>query len=262
MAELSVTLLSNLTLHGHLPERNNMKILALDTALNACSVALLEDGDVVAHVHEKRARGHAETLMPIIQDLMKTSHTSFHDLDLIAVTIGPGTFTGLRIGLAAARGIALAAAKPCRGVTTLEALAASVPIDVAKGRPIIATADARRNEIYAQVFHVSRGTELVKASGEPLALPLNKSEQLLTMDTALIIGSGGPLLASQPNFEATRFILSDLDPDPDAILVGRLAAARPIPDVSEGGPDPLYLRAPDAKLPGGIDPVDIFRTDK
>jgi tRNA threonylcarbamoyladenosine biosynthesis protein TsaB len=260
--ELSVTLLSNLTLHGQLPERNNMKILALDTALNACSVALMEDVDVLAHVNEKRARGHAETLMPLIQDLMKTSGTSFHDLDLIAVTIGPGTFTGLRIGLAAARGIALAAGKPCRGVTTLEALAASVSFDVAEGRPVIATADARRKEIYAQVFNIKGGEAIVEPHSEPLALPLKASEKLLVMDTALIIGSGGPLLASQPNFDATRFTLSDLDPDPDAIFVGRLAALRPFPDKTAGSPDPLYLRAPDAKLPGGLDPAVIAREKK
>jgi tRNA threonylcarbamoyladenosine biosynthesis protein TsaB len=232
-----------------------MKILALDTALNACSVAVLDDGNVQAHVHEKRARGHAETLMPLIQDLMKTCGMRYSDLDLIAVTVGPGTFTGLRIGLAAARGIALAAAKPCRGITTLEALAASVPASASQDRPIIATADARRREIYAQVFTAVRTTDLVAPETDPVALPLVDADSFLTMDTALIIGSGGPLLAAHPEFDATRFQVSDLDPDPDARLVGKLAAARPIPKLSDGPPAPLYLRAPDAKLPGGKDPA-------
>ncbi|MEH6527776.1 MAG: tRNA (adenosine(37)-N6)-threonylcarbamoyltransferase complex dimerization subunit type 1 TsaB [Sneathiella sp.] len=232
-----------------------MKILALDTALNACSVAIL-DGDILqAHVHEKRARGHAETLMPLIQDLMKTCGAKYSDLDLIAVTIGPGTFTGLRIGLAAARGIALAAAKPCRGITTLEALAASVPKTALKGRPIIATADARRREIYTQVFSCVQSPDLVVPETDPIALPLVEADSFLTMESALIIGSGGPLLAAHPDFDATRFQISDLDPDPDAILVGRLAAARLIPSISDGAPAPLYLRAPDAKLPGGKDPA-------
>ncbi|USG61203.1 tRNA (adenosine(37)-N6)-threonylcarbamoyltransferase complex dimerization subunit type 1 TsaB [Sneathiella marina] len=232
-----------------------MKILALDTALNACSVAILDGDNVQAHVHEKRARGHAETLMPLIQDLMKSCGTQFSDLDLIAVTVGPGTFTGLRIGLAAARGIALAAAKPCRGITTLEALAASVPANVSQGRPIIATADARRREIYAQVFSDGQSAGLMAPQTEPIALPLVAADSFLTMDEALIIGSGGPLLAAHPDFDAKRFQISDLDPDPDAILVGRLAATRPIPRPSDGPPAPLYLRAPDAKLPGGKDPA-------
>lgn len=232
-----------------------MKILALDTALNACSVAVLDGGNVQAHVHEKRARGHAETLMPLIQDLMKSCGTHYSDLDLIAVTVGPGTFTGLRIGLAAARGIALAAAKPCRGITTLEALAASVPASASQGRPIIATADARRREIYAQVFSHRQTTDPVTPETDPIALPLVDADRFLTMDNALIIGSGGPLLAANPDFDANRFLVSDLDPDPDARVVGRLAATRPIPKISDGAPAPLYLRAPDAKLPGGKDPA-------
>ncbi|PHQ70660.1 MAG: tRNA (adenosine(37)-N6)-threonylcarbamoyltransferase complex dimerization subunit type 1 TsaB, partial [Sneathiella sp.] len=122
-----------------------MKILALDTALNACSVAIMDADDICAHLHEKRRRGHAETLMPMVQSLMKKAELCYHDLDLIAVTVGPGTFTGLRIGLATARGIALAADKPIVGITSLEALAASVPREIAAGRPIVATADARRS---------------------------------------------------------------------------------------------------------------------
>lgn len=232
-----------------------MKILALDTALNACSVAVLDGDRILAHVHEKRARGHAETLMPLIQDLMKSCGARFPDLDLIAVTVGPGTFTGLRIGLAAARGIALAAAKPCRGITTLEALAASVPVTASQGRPIIATADARRREIYAQVFSSVQTPGLVAPEQAPIALPLVDAASLLTMSSALILGSGGPLLAANPDFDTSRFQISDLDPDPDAVLVGRLAAQRPIPGKSEGPPAPLYLRAPDAKLPGGKEPA-------
>ena len=85
-----------------------MKILAFDTALNACSVAIADDGQVLAHTHEKRRRGHAETLLPMIEDEMKKAGITYEDLDLLAVTVGPGTFTGLRIGLAAARGISIA----------------------------------------------------------------------------------------------------------------------------------------------------------
>ncbi|WP_373088009.1 tRNA (adenosine(37)-N6)-threonylcarbamoyltransferase complex dimerization subunit type 1 TsaB [Sneathiella sp.] len=230
-----------------------MKILALDTALNACSVAVTEGEAAIAHIHEKRRRGHAETLMPMIQSLMKETGLRFADLDLIAVTIGPGTFTGLRIGLATARGIALAAHKPIVGVTTLEALAAAVPEQLAAGRPVIATADARRNEIYLQVFSPGRPNGLPEPLSAPLAIPLEEAHTCLPDEGAVIIGSGGPLLAQQDYFNGAKYSLLDLDEDPDAVIVARLAANRPVPDADAAPPAPLYLRAPDAKLPGGKD---------
>ena len=102
-----------------------MIVLAIDTACSACSAALARDGVVVAARSEAMARGHAEALMPMVQAVMAEARIAWADLELVAVTNGPGSFTGLRTGLAAARGIALAQGIPVAGVTTLEAVAAA-----------------------------------------------------------------------------------------------------------------------------------------
>ena len=108
-----------------------MQILAIDTALEACSVAVFdtEGGSRAKSRSLPMARGHAEALMPLIATVMSDARTEFDELDRIAVTVGPGSFTGLRVGVAAARGIGLAAGKPVVGLTTLAAMAVPFRID-------------------------------------------------------------------------------------------------------------------------------------
>ena len=103
-----------------------MRVLAMDTALGACSAAVLDTvyGGIIAAVSQPMARGQAEALMPLVQRVMNDASLAFADIDRIAVTTGPGSFTGLRVGIAAARGIALAAGRPIVGLTTLAAYAA------------------------------------------------------------------------------------------------------------------------------------------
>src|SRR6476660_10271831 len=105
-----------------------MLILAIDTALDACAAAVLDTdaGRLIAQESQAMKRGHAEALMPLIARVMKQSGVAFASLDRIAVTTGPGSFTGLRVGLSAARGIGLATAKPVVALTTLAAYAAPV----------------------------------------------------------------------------------------------------------------------------------------
>ena len=110
--------------------------------------------------------------------------------------MGPGTFTGLRIGLAAARGLSLASGTPCIGVTTLEALAASVKPEIANGRPIVTTADARRKEIYMQSFAYQQKDTLPKAIGDADAVPIEKADHTLPKNPFVILGSGAELLMS------------------------------------------------------------------
>ena len=128
-----------------------MLILAIDTALDACAAAVLDidAGRLIARESQAMKRGHAEALMPLIARVIKAAGIAFAALDRIAVTTGPGSFTGLRVGLSAARGIALAADKPVVGVTTLTAYAAPI---VAENReqPIICAIDARHDHVYFQ----------------------------------------------------------------------------------------------------------------
>src|SRR5437763_8038701 len=116
-----------------------MLILAIDTALDACAAGVLDTdaGKLVAQESSSMKRGHAEALMPLIGRVIKASGLGFASLDRIAVTTGPGSFTGLRVGISAARGIALAAGKPAVGVTTLTAFAAPVVSANSEPHPVL-----------------------------------------------------------------------------------------------------------------------------
>src|SRR3954467_12203286 len=146
----------------------HMRVLAIDTALDACSAAVLDTdrGEIIASESVKMARGHAEALMPLIARVMDAARLEFSELDRIAVTTGPGSFTGLRGGIAAARGIALAAGKPAVGLSTLSAYAAPL---IAKDDsiPVMAVIDARHDQVYLQVFSVG-GRSVVRPRVAPI----------------------------------------------------------------------------------------------
>src|SRR3954468_11759127 len=136
-----------------------MLILAIDTALDACAAAVLdtEAGKLIAQESQSMKRGHAEALMPLIGRVIKASALGFANLDRIAVTTGPGSFTGLRVGISAARGIALASEKPVVGVTTLAAYAAPIVSQDAE-HPVISAIDARHDQLYFQVVSGNGGS--------------------------------------------------------------------------------------------------------
>src|SRR6476646_885543 len=130
-----------------------MRVLAIDTALGACSAAVLDTaaGAVIASETLAMVRGHAEAVMPLVARVMDAAGLEFALLDRVAVTTGPGSFTGLRVGIAAARGIALAAAKPAIGLTTFAGFAA--PHIAHDDKTAIAVAiDARHQHVYLQIF--------------------------------------------------------------------------------------------------------------
>ncbi len=219
-----------------------MLILAIDTALDACAAAVLDTSANKILAHESRAmkRGHAEALMPLIARVMKNSGIAFTSLDRVAATAGPGSFTGLRVGLSAARGIALAAKKPVVGLTTLTAYAAPVVSENGE-HPIIAAIDARHDHVYFQVVS-GDGSSLIKPKIAPIAEALEASR----FDTPHLVGNAAKILADRwPKDAAPPFKVEPL-PAPDIGWVAWLGAA-----VSpENSPArPYYLRAPDAKPP-------------
>lgn len=217
-----------------------MLILAIDTALDACAAAVLDTaaGTTIALESQLMKRGHAEALMPLIARVMKQSGVAFAALDRIAVTTGPGSFTGLRVGLSAARGIALAAGKPAVGVTTLTAFAAPLVADNGP-YPIVSAIDARHDHVYFQV---------VSGSGNPLIKPKVVSvEQAIDASHLLnphLAGNAAKLLAERWPAQAPQPFKVDPQPAPDITWVAWVGAA-----VSpESAPArPYYLRAPDAK---------------
>jgi tRNA threonylcarbamoyladenosine biosynthesis protein TsaB len=219
-----------------------MLILAIDTALDACAAAVLdtEAGRLVAQESQSMKRGHAEALMPLIARVMKQAGVAFGRLDRIAVTRGPGSFTGLRVGLSAARGIALAAGKPVVGLTTLTAYAAPI-VSADSEHPVISAIDARHDHVYFQV---------VSGDGGPLMAP-----GVVTVEEALgasrfgaphLVGNAARILADRWPADAPPPIEVDARPAPDIAWVAWLGAAV-TPDTAPARP--YYLRAPDAKPP-------------
>lgn len=227
-----------------------MILLAFDTAQGALSAAIRDAEGEIACLFEERTRGHAEALLPMIETVMAEAALGFSDLDMLAVTVGPGTFTGLRVGLAAARGIALARKLPLVGVTTLEAIAE--PVAAEADETILASFDARREEVYMQAF-AADGT----GQTGPLLVGLENALEHLPRGPFVLSGTGAPLLADVLERAGREYRLSETRPQPDASVVARIAqrlAAERGLEAFHTPPAPLYIRAPDAKLPGGRDP--------
>lgn len=218
-----------------------MKILAVDTALGACSVALLDGERVLAHRFEVMERGHAEALAPMVADAMRQADTSFSQLTRLAVTVGPGTFTGQRIGLAFMRGLRVALKVPLVGVTTLNAMSAAAIHETGAGFAA-ALHDARRGEVYVGVS--SRQESILG----PLLLPF--ADAILAIGGAVgeqgrvaFSGTAGAMAQRSMGYGFVSSVLQ-----PDALWVARIALSSPAPAAA---PRPLYLRPPDARLPTG-----------
>lgn len=226
-----------------------MIVLAFDTALDACSVAICEEGRTLAHRHELLSKGHAELLLPMIQSAMAEAALDYKDLDLLAVTVGPGTFTGLRVGLSAARGIALTTGLRVAGVSTLAAIADGAwQSGVADAdTPIIVLHDARRQELFYQVLQ-SRDDLSPPA---PATAPIGSVVSIVPPGPVTIIGSGASCVDEEILAQCPEARLPTAPTNPDAVHVAgigeRLARSGL---VSDQPPDPLYLRMPDARLPG------------
>ena len=223
-----------------------MNILALDSATTACSVAIWKGDAIAARIHETMARGHAVRLMPMVRDAMTAADLAFDQIDLIATTIGPGGFTGLRIGLAAARALALAAAAPIVGFTTLEVVArerilAKEPLNE---RPILVVLDAKRSDFYAQLFD-SDGAPLT----EPAAAPVAEIAAGLPKGAMVLCGDGAGLILDELRTLGVCVDCADGPSTPDAAVLAELAHAGAPWDKKSPPPEPLYLRPPDAALP-------------
>jgi tRNA threonylcarbamoyladenosine biosynthesis protein TsaB len=217
-----------------------VRVLALDTALAACSAALLdtETDRILASQSLPMTRGHAETLMPLLERLMKDAGLTFADINRVAVTSGPGSFTGLRVGIAAARGIALSAEKPAIGVSTLAAFAA--PHMAADGRfPIVAAIDARHAQVYLQVF--SPGGQ---ATAPPRLATLAEAAHAAGATASRIVGSAAESVAAALSPADAQPASVHAQPAPDIAWVARLGARA---SATEAPPTPQYLRAPDAQ---------------
>ncbi|MDH3701991.1 MAG: tRNA (adenosine(37)-N6)-threonylcarbamoyltransferase complex dimerization subunit type 1 TsaB [Alphaproteobacteria bacterium] len=224
-----------------------MKLLAMDTATAACSAAVWCDGDVVARRFEPMVRGHAERLMPMVRAVMdEAAAGDFSALDAIAVTVGPGAFTGVRIGLAAARALGLAAARPVAGFTTLETVAAA---QEEPGKPLLVALDSKREDLYVQLFDAG-----LTPLGAPAALLPGDVPAAVPAVPVAVCGDAAARAIAALAAAGREAALLNGPSLPDAAALARLAAARrqdreaPC-GVGNSMPQPLYLRPPDVSLP-------------
>jgi tRNA threonylcarbamoyladenosine biosynthesis protein TsaB len=217
-------------------------LLAVDTAGSNCAVALARSrpagAAIVARAEERIGIGHAERLMPMIGAVLAEAGSGYAELDRIAVTVGPGSFTGVRVGVAAARGLALALDIPAVGIGTLEALAFAAPEGEAAGS-VIAVNDARRGEAYALGIDVATGAELVPLCVTAVERLAERARKLPT--PLLLTGSSAEALSRLLRDRPFRIVATT--EAPDIAVVAELALAgrgrRP--------PSPAYVRGADAK---------------
>jgi len=203
-------------------------ILAFDTSAAHCAAALLSRGSAIGQVHEPMARGQAERLFPLLEELLATAECTWRDLSRIAVGIGPGNFTGIRISVSSARGLALSLGIPAIGVSGFEALAHGLP------RPIIASIDGRGGRIYLQ-----RLTEA--GPQEPVLATLDSLPSGFFQPGEHVVGHAAEEISSLTGAKALQ---------PLATLAVSLAliGAQSSPQAA-GRPTPLYLRPADAAPP-------------
>lgn len=228
-----------------------MKVMVIDTALGACAAGLFVDDAASGAVralglrHELMTKGHQERLGGLARDAAAEAG-GFDGVDRIGVTVGPGSFTGLRVGLAFALGLGAALDRPVVGVSTLDALAASVPVQGL----VAAVIDARRGQVYGRLFR--DGAPL----GEAEAWPLETARDRILVEAGLesavlggvvLVGSGAALLAETFPELAGAQIEPLAAPNPEALARLTMAA-----DPATSPPSPLYLRAPDATPPSRL----------
>lgn len=220
-----------------------MNLLAFDSSMTGCAAAVLtsapgERWQVRARAEALLGKGQSESLMPLLEAVMAKAGMGWTALDLVAVTVGPGSFTGLRIGLAAARGLALSLGLDIAVIATPEAIAAGVPAEERRGRPVLVAIDSKRADLFVQAF-------------APDLTPLAPAAAM-TPEAAAALAGAAPVLAGDGAQRLAALnpgaLLSAAAPLPDPVVFGPLAASR----FAAGHalpPEPLYLRPADVTLP-------------
>jgi tRNA threonylcarbamoyladenosine biosynthesis protein TsaB len=221
-----------------------MNILAFDSSGAACSVAVLRSGSVAAQDRREMARGHAEALMPMVRDCLRTASLSFDALDLIAVTVGPGAFTGIRIALAAARGLSLASGVPVLGLTAFETVTAAVPVEAVAGSTLIVALDSRRDDLFVQFFAAG------EALGPGAAIAPADLAAAAPAGELVVAGDAAPRAVAALQRSGRKAWIAGTA-GPDAVALARLAARRWRPGMVPDLPRPLYLRAPGVTMAPG-----------
>lgn len=219
-----------------------MITLAIDTTAHLCAACIYDSNDdrVLGLVVDDIGRGHAEHLFPIIARAMDMAGMTYQDIERLGVCVGPGSFTGLRVGVSAMRGLSLALSLPLVGITVFEALAETA----SNHEPLLVVLDARRGEIYTQLFDT-----LGYPAGPPAALSAEAALVLAVDSHATLIGSGASILVDLCADSNGTLAIQDNAAAADVTAIARLSARR---EPDNNPPRPLYLRSPDAKPQAGF----------
>jgi tRNA threonylcarbamoyladenosine biosynthesis protein TsaB len=216
-----------------------MIVLAFDCSMIGCSAAVVAGSTVLARGEAPAGIGQSESLMPLLQRVMDQAGMGWDRLELIGVTVGPGSFTGIRIGLAAARGLALALGKPVAGIPTPDALVAGIPGDERGKRPVLVVIDSKRADPFVQSFDANSN-----ALTAVTAMPALEAARLLA-DPPLLVGDAAPQL--MPLIPGAILSRAPTRPDSAALAV---LAARHMAEKRALPPEPIYLRPADVTLAG------------
>lgn len=167
-----------------------MKILALETSAKSVSAAVVENGTPLAYTYQCTGLTHSRTLMPMVDAMLKHAELTLEEMDAIAVAAGPGSFTGLRIGIAAVKGLAWASERPCIGVSTLEAMAQNA---AHMDGLILCAMDARRQQVYNALFEAKHGTLTRLTPDRAISIAELAEELKGEMRRIIVLGDGGRL---------------------------------------------------------------------
>ena len=229
-----------------------MALLAFDVAGNACSAAVWSGGGVVSHVSEEMERGQAERLAPMLQSVMDRAALAFSQLQIIAVTLGPGSFTGIRIGLSMAKSLALATGRPLYGVTTFELQMAVLPPAVWRDGPVMIVLETKRDDFYVQMYGSNQQPLGPAAAVPSLALASYVTDLTGSKDALTLAGDGVKrALIGMDNKFGPR-LYRQVSASPDARDLARLVVAEAGSGRSPAPPNPFYLRPPDVRRPPSI----------
>lgn len=221
-----------------------LRILALESSAKAASCAISENGRLLASFYQNNGLTHSRTLLPMAESLLASCKLTMADIDLVAVARGPGSFTGIRIGVAAAKGLMWGAEKPGVGVSTLEAMAWGCAC--MEGSVICAAMDARRNQIYNALFEIKGGVPVRLCEDRAIAVSELAVELKKSGKSVFVVGDGAELCYNILNGENVPCILA-----PENMrfqnACGVAMAAASVPGEAWGDIEPVYLRLSQAE---------------
>ncbi len=220
-----------------------MKVLAFDTATSFCSITILQNNSILTEVREIADRGHAEVLLPLIEKVLLEAKLHYQDLDLLAVTVGPGAFTGIRIGLATARSLALATKLPLIGITNFDALVGAIHKSEIAGRNIIVILETKRSDFYVSIYDASLSVLV-----EPKVIEGPELEDLLPKGRVLAVGDAVDRALPFIKSRVADITVSNSEIHVDTAIVAKLAAEIFAAGAPEERPIPFYLKPPNVNV--------------